>query len=148
MVNTTLYTICFTAAARATSRCELCFATTHTEKECAQQGHPDPGILDRMKTMEKAVLALTAKPNPDSRYASRLPREPSGEPCRLWNRTGCTYPKCHHSHICSGCGGNHPVRSCPGQGQSQGRAPQYPQGRGPQFRATPRALGQGPSRPY
>ena len=31
-------TLSFTAAERATNRCELCFATTHTESECAQQG--------------------------------------------------------------------------------------------------------------
>ena len=57
MVNATLYTICFTAATKATTRCELYFATTHTEKECAQQGHPDPGLLEQMKAMEMAVLA-------------------------------------------------------------------------------------------
>ena len=91
IVNTTLYTILFTAAARSTSRCELCFATTHTEKECAQQGHPDPGVQERMRVMEAAVLALTSKPNPagqESHTTGRQTREPSGEPCRLWNRGG------------------------------------------------------------
>ena len=150
-VNATLYTISFTAAAKTTNRCELCFATSHTEKECAQQGHPDPGVLDQMKAVEKAVLALTSKPTPENRYASRPLREPSGEPCRLWNRSTCTYPKCRHSHVCSGCGGNHPIRACPNPGPSQGCTLQYPPGRMPQFRAPPWApgpLSQGPPRPY
>ena len=92
-----------------------------------------------MRAMEKAVLAVTAKPNPESRYANRQVREPSGEPCRLWNRTCCTYPKCRHSHVCSGSGGgNHPILSCPSQDPSQGRALQYPPGHTSQFQAAPR----------
>ena len=132
MVNATLYTICFTAATKATTRCELCFATTHTEKECAQQGHPDPGLLEQMKAMEMAVLAKTAPGGYENQQTSRQPREPSGEPWRLWNRGSCTYPKCHHSHVCSMCGGNHPARFRPMQAPQPGRVPQdRPPPRGP-----------------
>ena len=152
-MNATLYTISFTAAAKVTNQCELCFATTHTEKECTQQGHPDPGVLDRMKAVERAVLAITSKPSSETRYANRSTRELSGEPCRLWNRTGCTYPKCRHSHVCMGCGGNHPIRICPNRDREllQGRNSQYPPGQGRSYRATfgtPGRLTQGTSRPY
>jgi hypothetical protein len=35
-INSTLYTMCFTGMAAATKRCELGFATSHSERECAQ----------------------------------------------------------------------------------------------------------------
>ena len=60
-INSTLYTICFTGRAMATPRCELCFATTHSTSECAQQGDPDPGIQDHLKAIEMAVLAMTSE---------------------------------------------------------------------------------------
>ena len=52
------------AVEKATARGELCFATRHIEKECAQQGNFEPGIQDCMKAMEAAVLALTVKATP------------------------------------------------------------------------------------
>lgn len=60
-INSTLYTICFLGRATSTPQCELCCTSTHTAKECAQQGDPDPGLQDRLKAMETAVLALTSK---------------------------------------------------------------------------------------
>ena len=59
VINSTLYTMCFTGMAAATKRCELCFATSHTDRECAQRGDPDPDMGDRLKIIESAVLALT-----------------------------------------------------------------------------------------
>ena len=61
VINSTLYTMCFTGMASTTKRCELCFASTHTELECAQRGDPDPGMKDRLKAIETAVLALTGR---------------------------------------------------------------------------------------
>ena len=104
-INSTLYTMCFTGMAKAVQRCELCFATSHTERECAQQGDSDPGLPERFKAIENAVLALTS--------TSPLSQKPGIEPCRLWNRNRCTYPKCRHLHQCSNCGGKHPLVSCP-----------------------------------
>ena len=43
VINSTLYTMCFTGQATNMKRCELCFAISHTEGECAQSGDPDPG---------------------------------------------------------------------------------------------------------
>jgi len=121
-INSTLYTVCFTGMAVATKRCELCFASTHSESECAQQGDPDPEMKDRIKAIETAVLALTAKPATIPKPTNPPPVRPSGEPCRKWNSVGCTYPRCRHSHICSGCGGNHPVVSCAARQAYQGHS--------------------------
>ena len=90
VINSTLYTICFTGMAAMTKRCELCFASTHTEQECAQRGDPDPGMKDRLKAIESVVLAMTGKPDP-VKAASTV--KPSGEPCWKWNSGGCSYPK-------------------------------------------------------
>ena len=123
MINSTLYTICFTGRATPMPRCELCFATTHTAKDCAQQGDPDPGMQDRLKAIETAVLALTSKPPTTSVATSRTaPVRPSNEPCRKWNSNNCTYPRCRYNHVCSGCGGGHPVVRCPARPHSSGQA--------------------------
>ena len=97
-INSTLYTICFTGRATATPRCELCFATIHLTSECAQQGDPDPGIQDRLKAIEMAVLAMTSKspatpgatPKPPNLASGKI----SSEPCRKWNSNSCTHPRC------------------------------------------------------
>jgi len=60
-INSILYAICFTGRATSTPRCELCFASTHTAKECAQKGDPDPGLQDRLKAIKTVALALTSK---------------------------------------------------------------------------------------
>ena len=70
-INPTLYTLYFVRSARTATRCELCFATTHHTKECAQQGDPDPGVRDRLRAIEKAVLSLTPGAGP---LAAVLPR--------------------------------------------------------------------------
>lgn len=111
VINPSLYTVCFTGMAAVTKRCELCFASSHTEKECAQSGDPDPGMKERLKSIESAVLAMTRKDAPQRPPATSPPR-PSGEPCRKWNSTGCSYPRCRHSHTCSTCGGGHPADRC------------------------------------
>ena len=113
VVNSSLYAINFTGTAKAIPRCELCFATTHSDKECAQQGNPDPGMKDRLRAIETAVLALTTKPSAGFRgQGGTLTRERSGEACRNWNRGNCFYPKCRHSHTCSSCGGSHQAMVC------------------------------------
>ncbi len=61
VINSTLYTMCFTGQATNTKRCELCFATSHTEGEYAQSGDPDPGVKDRLKAIESVMIAFTRK---------------------------------------------------------------------------------------
>ena len=114
VVNPSLYASCFTGSAKSSApRCELCQATTHTERECAQQGDSDPDMQQRVKAMESVVLALSRQ---QPRRAPAGPWRPSGEVCRLFNRNSCSYPRCRHTHVCSSCGGNHPVVSCPYEG--------------------------------
>ena len=122
VINPTLYTLCFAGSARTATRCELCFATMHHTKECAQQGDPDHGVRDRLREIAKAVLSLTPGAGP---LAAVLPRGVcvcgpvralSGQACRLWNNNKCTFWHCRHVHVCINCGGGHPVTACPGAG--------------------------------
>ena len=58
-INPTLYTLCFAGSARTSSRCKLCFATTHHTKECAQHGDPNPEVREHLWAIEKAVISMT-----------------------------------------------------------------------------------------
>ena len=106
-INATLYALCFTGNAMATTWCELCFASTHSASECEQRGDPDPDMPARIKAIETDVLALAAKQG-----KAGGPIHPSADICRLWNRKNCTYPHCKYLHICSNCGGDHHALSC------------------------------------
>ena len=79
VINGTLFTMNFSGRSAGTRRCELCFATSQIERDCAQSGNPDPDL----------------GPVPI------IPRvfRPSGEACRKWNSSGCTFPQCRHLHI-------------------------------------------------
>ena len=111
VINTTIYTMCFTGMASSTKRCELCFASSHTERECAQRGDPDPDRGERLKNLEAAVVAIS-KPRQGSGPPTPMPVRPSGEVCRKWNRPGCNYRSCRHAHVCSICRGDHPAIRC------------------------------------
>ena len=89
VVNSSLFSINFMGTAKAIPRCKLCFATTHTEKECAQQGNPDLGLKDHLRAIESAVLVLTAKPSAVVKGDTSI-RKRSGEACRNWNRGSCS----------------------------------------------------------
>ena len=78
-INTTLYTLCFTVNTLSTTRCELCFASSHSAAKCEQRGDPDPELPARIKAIETAVLALIAKQGIGG------PIRPSAEICRLWS---------------------------------------------------------------
>jgi hypothetical protein len=95
-VNSTL-TPCASRAWRHASmkRCELCLATTDTEKEFAQGGDSDQEMGDRLKALETAVLAIAK----DGREQP-IHHKPNNEPCRKYNSTGCTYPRCRYSAVC------------------------------------------------
>ena len=82
-INSTLYTMNFSGRMSGSKRCELCFGTSHTERECAQSGDPDPDMRNRVKTIESAILAFV-KPGHNPRPTSAQ-AHPSGEACRKWN---------------------------------------------------------------
>ena len=99
MINPTLYSICFTGVARATSRHEICSATSGSlpTRDCAQQGTPEPGMLDRVKTLESMVLSLSAKSTLPS--GSSEAHSQQVEICRLWNKNKCSFPRCPYRHV-------------------------------------------------
>ena len=106
----------FSGRAAGTRHCELCGATTHSERECAKSGNPEPDLGDRLRSLESAVIAFARPSGPRvSGDNGRLMR-PSGEVCRKWNGSGCTFPRCRHIHACLNCGGNHQVSRCGGPG--------------------------------
>ena len=109
-INPTIYTLCFAGITKTATRCDLCFTTTHSTQECAQQGDPDLGVRERLRAIEKAVLSMSPAPTPPPR-TGWTPRA-SGQVCRLWNANQCTYYHCKHTHVCSRCAGPHPALSC------------------------------------
>ena len=80
VINGTLFTMNFSGRSAGTRRCELCFAMLQIERDCAQSGNPDPDL----------------GPVP---IIPRVFRSSSGEACRKWNSSGCTFPQCRHLHI-------------------------------------------------
>ena len=70
-VNSTLYAMNFSARTVGTCRCELCFATSHTEQECAQR----VGVSDRLQYLESTVLAMVGPgwPRPNQANQGTIP---------------------------------------------------------------------------
>ena len=89
----------FSGRSAGTRRCELCFATSHSERDCAQSGNPDPGLGERLKSLESAVIAMAKPARPVPVPVSPRVFRPSGEACRKWNSSGCTFPQCRHLHL-------------------------------------------------
>ena len=131
VVNSTLFAMNFSGRSSGTRRCELCYATSHSEGECAQRGDPDPDVGQWVQSLESFVLAMAKPSMPRPSPASARLQRPSGEVCRKWNSSGCTFPGCRYRHACGLCSSNHPATRC--------KAP------GPASRATAARL---PYRPY
>ena len=72
-LNPSMFSTCFTTAARSSSRCEWCLSSTHESKECPTVPNQDPDLGSRMKMLEAAILALT---NPNTGATNR-------DECRL-----------------------------------------------------------------
>ena len=64
VVNGTLFTMNFSDRAAGTKRCELCFATSHKERERAQSGNPDPDLNEHLRNLETAVITMAKPPIP------------------------------------------------------------------------------------
>ena len=117
-VDTSLYALCFSGGkASRGERCELCLAATHTTKQCALQGNPDPELGSRIKAVESILVAMAQRPGQRGMPTTNVP----DNTCRLWNRGNCTFPRCRFRHTCSTCGGDHPMVHC--QRFAGGRTP-------------------------
>ena len=112
VINSTLYAMNFSARKVGTRRCELCFATSHAEQDCAQRGSADPGVSDRLRYLESAVIAMVRPGAGKPTGGTYQPQAAGEEVCRKWNTGSCNYPRCRFRHACSGCGGNHPLTHC------------------------------------
>ena len=106
VINTTLYTRCFTGAPREVVRCELCWATSHDTKDCLHLARADSTIEFCVQNVKDSLHALLQQRSQPAHL--RL----SGEICRKFNNEGCTYPYCIHAHVCMTCGGPHPEVQC------------------------------------
>ncbi len=127
VINSTLFAMNFSGRASGVKRCELCFATSHSEQECAQRGEADPDMGSWLKTLEGALISL-ARQTPAGR-SQPSSSQPGNEVCRKWNTTGCTFMRCLFRHECSGCGGAHPLAQCRMRGQATGKMSGRPAGR-------------------
>lgn len=116
-INPSLYSICFTGKAQATTQCELCLTLLHAIKQCPLQMEADPDLPVQLKGVESGVLSLN-KPRIE-RVGARLK---SSEVCRLWNDNRCRFLKCRYWHACSQCGEGHPVLRCPTATQPTGES--------------------------
>ena len=109
-INPSLYSICFSGAARVSRRCELCLSTTHETLHCALAGGGDHDVGSRLAAIESAVLTFAS-------VGSGAGQSPAGRPfkreiCRNWNENRCTYTKCRYRHACRVCFGPRPAVEC------------------------------------
>ena len=59
VINSTMYTMCFTGNACSVVRCDLCLSASHTSADCALRGESNPGMRARVKAVEAVVVALS-----------------------------------------------------------------------------------------
>ena len=110
MINPTLYSIYFIGVAYATSWCEICLATSHSTRDCAQQGTSEPGMLDRVKTLVSMLLSLSTKSTLTSGTLEAHCQQ--AEIYRLWNKNKCSFQGCRYRHVCLYCKADHPAIAC------------------------------------
>ena len=59
-----MFTMNFSGRAAGTKRCELCFATSHNERERAQSGNLDLDLNEHLRSLETAVITVAKPPIP------------------------------------------------------------------------------------
>ena len=134
-----------------------------TPRSVLSRGTRTPGVRERLRAIEKVVLSMTRVTG----SSAALPpqegspvRAPSGQACRLWNDSRCTFSHCQNAHICISCGGPGGTQSWPAWVQSlnqlhteaplrppsthrQGHPLTYVRASGPQRVAAPQASERG-----
>ena len=100
-VNPSLYSICFSGAARTGVRCELCLSLSHPTHKRTLVCDSDSDVSTGLKTLESAVLAFTFHAPLQQRLQLRAK---SSDVCRNWNAGKCRMSQCRFRHACIVCG--------------------------------------------
>ena len=99
-VDPSLYAQCFTGQAlSAENWCSLCQGLDHTSSRCPF----------------RAQAQKRSWESPFGQALARTPHNGSGTTCFKFNRYDgdCKFGKnCRFDHVCSGCGGPHPIKKC------------------------------------
>ena len=100
-----LFSMNFAARSSAVKRCKLCFSTTHSEHECAQNGDSDPDVGDRLPKpgngstgnykAGSTTVNVVGRASTHSTFRRSLSKVESD---RLHLPS-----KCRHLHVCSTC---------------------------------------------
>ena len=76
-------------------RCDLCFAASHSAKECLLSADPEVELSSKMRAVESAVVAFGQK------VAGPSTRKPIGNtgPSRLFNEKKCYSVRCRSATL-------------------------------------------------
>ncbi len=129
VINATLFSMNFAARSSAVRRCKLCFATTHSEADCALYETRDPDVGDRLRSFEKAVLTIAAPVGRPATTEGGRSWNPAGIICKNFNRSACNFIRCRYAHICANCRGDHPASRCSSRGLGGAAPYRRPPGR-------------------
>ena len=107
-INLSLFSLCFTGKAQGLQHCDLCGDTAHMSSDCVLSAEREPDLVYRLKALENRVQMIKEDPHKGPGQVMRRNREV----CNLYNKQQCKFYYCKYRHVCSGCGGNHPVLLC------------------------------------
>ena len=110
-MNFSLYSICFSGAARTGTQCELCLSLSQPTRDCSRAGgqESEVHVATCLRTLRSVVLAITSNV-PQQQSFSSFDR--TLEVCRNWNVGKCPMLHCCIKHVCKVCGGPNPAYDC------------------------------------
>ena len=119
-INSSLISLCFTSKARTSRRCEFCFISDHMNgpHQCSLQ--EDGEVMSQQQNAEVTDGETV---------------QGAGTIWCRFNEGRCTLLDFSYQHVCTRCGGRHPVVSCK-QGASNGGPPNHSRQKG-SFRQQP-----------
>ena len=97
-----LYNEAFTGRAKCIARCGYCLRDDHTTRSCPTNP-------------SRAALGGSPERPAWPQQGAMSYRPGSGrsrETCRRFNELRCKFPHCRYKHVCSHCGGHHPLPDC------------------------------------
>ena len=123
-INPSLFPLCFTGKGQNSQQCDLCGDTSHRAEDCTIVAESEPDLASRLRTLESRLLTMNQGPGTFQKRANPARRR-SEEVCNRYNEQQCRFYYCRYRHVCSACGGNHPVVLC--------RQGKYPNTHSPQL---------------